>query len=52
MQASIESTERQEGSQSEEKAVVGKQPYEPIVKLATLEQLTIGQAKHCIKGFY
>ena len=33
------------------KAVVDKQPYEPISKLAILEQHIIGQAKDCIKGF-
>ena len=32
-------------------AVVDKQPYEPIVKLAILEQHVIGPAKDCIKGF-
>ena len=33
------------------KVVLDKQPYEPIVKLAILEQHIIGQAKDCIKGF-
>eukprot|EP00794_Sanderia_malayensis_P002620 gene2620-3033_t len=33
------------------KAVVDNQPYEPIVKLAILEQHVIGLAKDCIKGF-
>ncbi len=33
------------------RAVVDKQPYEPIVKLAILEQHVIGLAKDCIKGF-
>ena len=33
------------------KAVVDIQPYEPIVKLAILEQHIIGPAKDCIKGF-
>ena len=33
------------------KAVVDNQPYEPIVKLAILEQHVIGSAKDCIKGF-
>ena len=32
------------------KAVVDIQPYEPILKLAILEQNIIGQAKDCIKG--
>ena len=33
------------------KAVVDNQPYEPIMKLAILEQHVIGSAKDCIKGF-
>ena len=33
------------------KAVVDNQPYEPIVKLAILEQHVLGPAKDCIKGF-
>ena len=33
------------------KAVVDNQPYEPIVKLAILEQHVIASAKDCIKGF-
>ena len=33
------------------KAVVDNQPYEPIVKIAILEQYVIGPAKDCIKGF-
>jgi len=31
--------------------VADKQPYEPILKLAILEQHIIGQAQDCIKGF-
>ena len=33
------------------KAVVDNQPYEPIVKLAIVEQNVIGSAKDCMKGF-
>jgi hypothetical protein len=33
------------------KAVVDKQPYEPIVKFAILEKHLTGPAKDCIRGF-
>ena len=33
------------------KAVVDKQPYKPVVKLAILERHLRGPAKDCIKGF-